>query len=334
MGNKLLHNSQVDNSRGFTIMEILVVLGLSSILLLTNASFLREFLENMKKVETESMEEIEMAITNRRFTKILSYATPGFNRLEVLDVNGRNFYDYFPDMPRESFGEAEGAREVRLSLDGGQKALYLLSSEEQRYPGVSLDPFHAYRIGNTPTDMNADGTVIYNGLNSTPAVPSDKRIMTQVYGNRWADDELFLLMSPVYLRPLTNGGTIDLKTPPRTPTFVGRVKQNDLLALTSNDFRILNTHPLTRVPYSNADMYFRTLPPVGGAAPFVKVEAVRVYRLEFRPGPYPAGYGDLVMSEWRNGTFGNDDTVVRKARQVRFVRETVTMPLITLEVDK
>lgn len=302
--------------------------------MLANATFLKDFLVNIKKVETESMDESEMAINKRRFAKILSASTPGFNRLKVIDDKGYNFYDHFPDMPRESFAGDEGRREITLTLTG-KKAFYLLSSEEDQYPGISLDPVHVYKEDYTPTDLNIDGTVTYTGLNSVPAIGGSARLMTKVFGGRWKNEELFLLTSPVYLRPVdASTGLINLKTPPRTPTFIGKVNQNDLQALNSTEVSIMNTHPMTGSNYNGPDNFFRTLPPVGGASPFVKVEAVRIYRLELRAGK-ENGYGDLYLSAWKEGVFVDDaEPVVRNAKQVKITRDTVTMPLINLEVEK
>jgi len=336
MGIKLLHHSKIKNRKGFTIIEILLVLGLASFMLLVNVSFLHKFLENLKKVETESFDEAELAITNRRFANILAKLNPSFNRINIGDVNSTNFFDYYPDMPRSAFAGTTGARQVTLSLNqGGRNAFYFFTSEEATFPGISMDPVHAYTENATPLNMNFDGTVTYKGLNSIPAIGASTKLMTQVFGTRWKNGELFIISSPVYQRPLNAAGGIDLYTTPRTPTFVGYVDQDDLLPFSSADFTVINTHPFTGANYSSADTYFRTLPPVGGASPFVKIEAVRLIRLQFKSSAgYPASYGDLYMSQWTNGQFTGDEIVIRKIKEVRFKRTSVTMPLITLEIDK
>ncbi|MBK9323598.1 MAG: prepilin-type N-terminal cleavage/methylation domain-containing protein [Bdellovibrionaceae bacterium] len=336
MGNKLLYHSQIKSQQGFTITEILVVVALSSVMMLANVSFLNEFMKNMHKVENESYDEAEMAIVNRRFATILAKMSSTFNRVSVTDTSGKNFFDFYPDMPRNAFGAA-GSREYNLSASGADKqSIYFLMTEEDKFPGISMDPVHAYdEEVPAPSDLNLDGQVTYKGLNSVPAIGATKKLMTQVFGARWATNELFVLSSPVYLRPVANNGQVNLMTVPRMPSFVGRVYNDDLVPVTSTAFTILNSHPVTGVAYSGPDNYLRTLPPVGGASPFVKIEPVRLVRLDYRASTrYPPGYGDLFLTRWIGGQFADEELVIRKCKRVRLKRETVTMPLITVEIER
>jgi len=337
MGNKLLYHSQIKSQRGFTITEILIVVALSSIMMLANVSFLNEFMVNMHKVENESYDEAEMAIINRRFATILAKMSSTFNRISIADINGKNFFDFYPDMPRSAFGAA-GSREINLSASSTDKqSIYFLMTEEDKFPGISMDPVHAYEEEiPSPADLNVDGNVTYRGLNSVPSIGATKKLMTQVFGARWAANELFVLSSPVYLRPVAANGQVDLMTVPRMPSFVGRVYTgDDLVPLTSTAFTVQNSHPVTGNSYSGPDSYFRTLPPVGGASPFVKIEPVRLVRLDFRASSrYPAGYGDLFLSRWIGGQFANEEIIIRKCKRIRLKRDTVTMPLVTLEIER
>jgi hypothetical protein len=131
-----------------------------------------------------------MAIVNRRFATILAKMSSTFNRVSVTDTSGKNFFDFYPDMPRNAFGAA-GSREYNLSASGADKqSIYFLMTEEDKFPGISMDPVHAYdEEVPAPSDLNLDGQVTYKGLNSVPAIGATKKLMTQVFGARWATNK-------------------------------------------------------------------------------------------------------------------------------------------------
>lgn len=341
MGSDLFHHNKIMNQKGFSLTEILVAIGIAGFVALGNMIFLNDFLQRLKTYEHSSDEETEIALTNTMTTNVLKKAHLSLNRIQLKDDSGKSFFDYYPDLPSTAI--QNGQRSFALNSSHiGSKFFYLLTSEENEFDSIILDPVHAYTETSTPSDLLADGTITYRGINSIPAIKAEDgtnakdMLMQKIFGNRWANGEIFVLTCPTYLRPVSNK-TIDLLTPPRPATFIGRVAGNDLTVMPTLDgnLTLLNNHPVSSVNYKSLDQFFRSLPTVGGAAPFVKVEPAKLIRIELRKNStYQKEYADLTMSIWKNGQFADSVILASKVRQANFSRSTVTMPLISLEIIK
>lgn len=337
----LLFNRKIaSNQKGYTLTELMTVIAIISVVVLGNTLFINDFLKRMTAYEKESMNESELAILNTMALNILKKSSLSFNLVSQADDNNRNFYDYYPDMPLGSFTNEE--RTFTLSAPSTTRFLYIISTEEGKSASTVFDPMHAYAIAAPAANLVTDTTLSYTGLNSVPNITDASgsaatlRVMSQIFGKRWAAGELFVVYCPSYLRPKATV-TLGLTTVPRMPAFIGKVSGNDLSILTNTEASItmLNTHPITTIAYTNLNNYFMTLPTVGGAAPFVKVEPVELNRFEFRANTsYPSGYGDLYLNKWKNSAYGSSILVATKIKSVVFKRTSVTLPLISLEIEK
>jgi prepilin-type N-terminal cleavage/methylation domain-containing protein len=335
----LLHHSKIIKSqKGFSLIEILVVIGLSAIVVLGNSMFMNDFMKNIEKYGKESSEESDLAVLNTMALNILKKSSLSFNRLSLKDDNNVNFFDFYPDMPYSSFSS-----ESRIfTLSGTAKYFYILSSDEGRFSSTVFDPVHAYIVNTPPADVVTDGTTTYRGLNSVPDFTNDAgtkasaKMMTQIFGTRWATGKVFVVTCPTYLRPITGAATVNLATAPRMPTIVGRVSGDDIELLTSTEtgVPINNTHPVTGAAYASLDNYFRTLPTVGGAAPFVKIEPALVSRFELIPSTTASGYFDLYLKYWTAAGYAEQVQVALKVKTVTFKRKSITLPIISMEIQK
>lgn len=341
MGSNLFHYHQIKNPQGFSLIEILVAIGIAGFIALGNMIFLNDFLHRLKIYENSSDEETEIALTNTLTTNIIKKSHLSLNRIGLKDDNGNSFFDYYPDVPSTAI--PNGRRQFSLNASQREdKYFYLLVSEEADYDSIILDPVHAYTETTTPADLLADGKITYRGINSVPAirdtngVAAKDKLMDKIFQKRWSQGELFVLTCPTYLRPLI-GNSLSLLTPPRPASYIGRVTGDDLTPLPQlgSDIHLLNVHPVTNSAYKNVDQFLRSLPTVGGAAPFIKVEPAKLVRLEMRRNPaYKNEYADLTMSTWRKGQFEGSQTLALKIRTANFTRSTVTMPVISLEILK
>ncbi|MNK87478.1 hypothetical protein D3C87_1074170 [compost metagenome] len=337
----LLHNRKiVGNQKGFSLIEILVVVAITSVVVLGNSMFMSDFIKRMEEYSKESTEESDLAILNTMALNILKKSSLSFNRLEAKDDNNVNFFDFYPDLPFGTF-----AAETRtFTLDTLNEYFYIISSDEGKYSSTVFDPVHAYAVSAPAADVLSDGTTAYRGLNSIPDFTNDAgskatlKMMTQIFADRWADGKVFVVTCPTYLRPVTAGsGTVNLGTAPRMPTFVGKVAGDDLVLMPASDagVAINNRHPVTNVGYVSLDNYFRTLPAVGGAAPFVKVEPAIMSRFELRKNTaYTAGLYDLYLKTWKTGGYAEDVHVGQRIKKVTFKRRSITLPIITMEIQK
>ncbi|WP_413294214.1 hypothetical protein ACLSU7_03740 [Bdellovibrio sp. HCB185ZH] len=338
----LLHHCKIakfnplHNKRGMTVTELLVVVGLIGVVALGNAKFIADFTTALKKQTARSEGEADLATLNIATVNILKKSASSFNKLSVTDDTGKNFYDYYPDVPYSTLKNANLA-ERKFTLTVGEY-FYLLQTEEDQFDSLVYDPMFAYKnAGNSPDMMN-NGSIQYVGLNSVANVTGtaggpNSGTMTKVFSNRWADGKLFLLSCPTYLRPLNSAGGINILTAPRFASYLGRVAGSDLIpmsaALASVNFQ--NTHPVTNASYNNADIFLRTLPPVGGAAPFVKVEPVNLSRITIRLNP-KTSKNELVFQTYQQGQYVDKNMLLQDLKSVTFIRKSVTLPLISMEV--
>ena len=334
----LHHRKIICNQKGFSLIEILVVIGLSAVVVLGNTMFLNDFMKRMSAYEKESSEESDLAVLNTMALNILKKASLSFNRLNLVDDKKLNFFDYYPDMPMGSFGDSESRI---YTMDTTEKYFYVLSSDEGKYESTVYDPVHAYVVAAAAADLSSDGTVAYRYLNSVPdlydsnGTKATKKAMTQIFGERWADGKIFVVTCPTYLRPVSNA-SVDLLVAPRMPSFIGKVSSDDLSALLSSEagVNLNNTHPVSLAAYGSLNNYFRTLPTVGGAAPFVKIEPAVVGRFILRNSATSTGYFDLYMQSLTPKGYGEDIQVAQKIKTVTFKRKSVTLPLISMEIQK
>lgn len=337
----LLHNRKiVGNQKGFSLIEILVVVGLSAVVVMGNSLFMSDFMQRMEKYSQESSEESDLAVLNTMALNILKKSSLSFNRIQLADDNKANFFDFYPDMPKSSFSS-----ESRIfTMDSTTKNFFIISSDEARYLSTVFDPVHAYTVEAPPANVLDDGGATYRGLNSVPDFTNDAggkstlKMMTQIFGDRWSPGKVFVVTCPTYLRPISGAtASVSLQTAPRMPSFVGKVVGDALTLLESTEalVTINNTHPVTTASYGGLDDFFRTLPTVGGAAPFVKIEPALVNRFQLRTNvAYPAGLYDLYLQSWTSNGYKEDIQVALKIKKVTFKRNSITLPIISMEIQK
>jgi prepilin-type N-terminal cleavage/methylation domain-containing protein len=330
----------IKNQKGFSLIEILVVVGLAAIVAMGNSMFISDFIKRMNAYSNESMEESDLAVLNTMALNILKKSSLSFNRLSLADDNNVNFFDYYPDLPFGSFT----AESRVFTLNSTTKFFYLMSSEEAKFTSTVFDPVHAYTVTEaSPVDALTDGTTSYRGINSVPDFTNDAgskasvKMMSQIFGQRWADSKVFVVTCPTYLRPISVGtAVVNLGTAPRMPTYVGKVVGDELGQLLSSEVGVTinNTHPVTSVAYTGLDSFFRTLPTVGGAAPFVKIEPAVVSRFELKPNVAGGGLFDLYMKTWKAGAYVEEVQVALKVKKITFKRKSITLPIISMEIQK
>lgn len=332
----LHHRKMIRNQKGFTIIEVLVTVALAAVVVLGNTMFLNDFMRRMAAYEKESGEESDLAVLNTMALNILKKSSLSFNRLTLADDNNVNFFDYYPDMTLGSFA----VEERKYTMNSTSKFFYILSSDEGKNGSTVYDPVHAYTVASAAADVLSDGTVAYRGINSVPdiynasGVKASVKIMRQIFGARWANGNVFVITCPTYLRPVS-GATVNLLVVPRMPTYIGKVDNDGLEPLSVADVQVPlnNTHPLTSTPYTSADQFFRTLPTVGGAAPFVKIEPASIGRFELRNSA-TAGFFDVYFKTWTANGYANEIQVALKVKKVTFKRKSITLPLISMEIQK
>ncbi|MBO9665952.1 MAG: hypothetical protein J7501_04000, partial [Bdellovibrio sp.] len=325
-----------------TVVEILVVLGIVGVVALGNAVFIANFNKELKETENVSQEQSELAILNVSAVNILKKSAASFNKLNLADDSNRNFFDYYPDVPFSTLQEvASGFEKRSFTIKAGQtnRYFYLIQSEEADYDSLVYDPMYAYSQASPAPNKFVSGTVEYRGLNSIAKLTGiggapNAGTMTKVFQKRWENGKMFLLSCPTYLRPVI-GGNINVLQPPRFASFLGKVAGVDLIPVNTSETRVpyFNVNPTTLTTYTSVDRYLRQLPTVGGAAPFVKVEPVKLVRFQLRTAKTP-GLADLYWQELVNGEYVDKAQLIANVKSVSFTRKAITLPLISMEVEQ
>lgn len=352
----VLHHSEIANKvksstnplrnrRGVTVTELMVVLGMIGIVALGNATFLFDFTKQLKKITESADSESGLSTLTIASVNILKKSAVSFNKLYLPDdYNGgqpRNFFDYFPDVPfsiLQTVGTDYEKRTFTIERGAKDRYFYLLQSEESDFDSLIYDPMFAFKVSlNAPNQLQS-GQVSYAGLNSianvtgTGGVPKNGT-MTQFFQSRWATGELFLLSCPTYLRNVTAG--VNILSPPRFPSYLGKVNGNDLSAPLAAEVKVgfYNSNPLNSAPYSSTENFLRNLPSVGGAAPFVKVEPVKMVRFEVRLNNKNQKY-DLWFQELIRGEYKDKFLLLEDVKTVKFIRKSISLPIISMEVER
>ncbi len=343
----LLHHREIKkshnplrNRRGVTVTELMVVLGMVGIVALGNASFIFDFTKQLKKINSSAEGESELSNLSIASVNILKKSSVSFNKLALLDDNKRNFFDYYPDVPfatLQSYQKGFESRTFTMSASNQNRFFYLLQSEESEYDSLVFDPMFAYAVSAAPANQMANGTISYAGLNSIPNLsgtsgPAKNGTMSQVFQSRWANGNYFLLSCPTYLRPVVNN-VVNVMTVPRFASYLGKVSNSDLIPAAAMETKVgfMNSNPMTNADYTGVDNFLRNLPSVGGAAPFVKIEPVKLVRFEFRQNAATKKY-ELWYQEMIQGTYKDKNMLISDVNTVTFVRKAISLPLISMEV--
>lgn len=309
-------------SHGFSLIELMIGMGLFAVLSLLIATYLVA----VKRTETTTVAGLQSAIDKTLLERQLFYdvqhGAVSLNALSVRDDREKNFFDYAPDVPAINFASDEGKR--RITLRNEQGVFYLLVTDQQRGPATLFDPVAAYSVGPRPADFSSTGALSFVSLNKDDYISSRRPSV-------WKNGSLVFLNTPALIRPMS-GSSVSMMTPPRSPVFLGEIngpaaKPIDLPGL------VQNTHPAQpSVVIDSADVFLRTVPPIGGAAPVIWLRPVSLLKFDVAP----LGDGKrtaLRRAAWRNGAFTAPDIIAVGVKSVTFERTDITLPSIVFSVE-
>ena len=328
-------NQQLDNSifcgqRGFTLVESLLVCGLSAMITLAAISLKNSVSKNTENFDDLFTETSDNIIAERYLLYDLRTAFPSFNNLEVKDDDGKQFFELISDVPGASVANPKRTITLGPSTIAADKQTQELVLMTSKSFAAIYDPVAAY--DNDPILR----TVTFNSVNRSNYADG---LFTEA-SDKWIDGSLWLLYSPVALRepaaPLTD--------PARWPIFVGKVTGSALnpepLATTTvrtlNGRIVRNSHPAdSALTIDSADLFFRKLYPASGGPPpvflmpvsFVKYNFVRE---EVKPGVY---VNKLFRRAWKNGAFEPKGQMIAKdIQKILITRDSVTIPSVGAQV--
>lgn len=314
---------------GFTVVEILVALGIGAVVLgmfaSSQISIIKDQIRMRKTLETN----IDETLAERILFDDFNGLEPSYNNLTLLDDQGLNFFEFYPDIPEANL-RAKKERELTLSLSG-RTEFHVLVHDRVSGPVLIYDPVMAYLVGPAPADFNQAAALSFISLNRNKWVSSQRP-------GFWVNKKLLMLDTPAKVRRL-NGGKVDMLTPPRSPIFVGEVNEQELRPLASGLGGLLvQDHPETGEAISSADIFLRKVPSVGGGQALVRLRAVKIVKYFLVKEEAQTATGGesakLYRSIYENGAFGTPNLLADKVESFSFRRDSVLKRMIQFKVHK
>lgn len=339
-----------ESTQGFTLLETMVSMGIFTVTLLAASSLSYYVQKSNNKIASSIGAQSNKLVTERSFYSDLRDSESNYQLLSVADDNGKNFNDFIPDLPCISNCD----RTFTLDIYG-RKLFYTFI---QQGIEIKYDPSRAYAKGN----ISANG---FLGINNGGYVQAanealDPEVKSGIKKGVWPTDvsksnQLFLLNSPIFLRPLKDG-IPDSTAVPRQLTYIGTVNQNRTTlendpgltsVLNGSGFSLLNTHPmqvstptLPSAPYtvSSPHLFFFNLPALAGVSPVTFLKAIKLVRYNAKKRVDQgtgSEVGILTREEYDPFTkrFGQEIMLISPFSKVVFKRK-VNSPAITFIVTR
>ncbi|WP_374030778.1 prepilin-type cleavage/methylation domain-containing protein [Bdellovibrio bacteriovorus] len=227
-----------------------------------------------KEITNEIEDKVDNILAERMILRDLKYSEPSFNNVIITDDNGRAFFDYVADVTQSSVDNAPR----KLTLEAGRRNEFIFIATNEKMGGSMMyAPSNAYQVGTPPGDPFVAATLTFVSLNKDNIVQfSDP----QGLGRYWQAGNVLMLDTPTMVRQMTASGP-DYSKPARSPIFLGTVQSpgpTRLIALNIPGF-INTTNPMyPSETIGDEDKFLRDIPPMGGAAPLVRLKVVSIIK--------------------------------------------------------
>ncbi len=317
-------------SLGFSLPEVLVATAMVAILATFSASVISNFMKIGTAVQNETSRETDASLAAAYLSKQFRIAKPSFNNLiGTLDDNGNEFFDYYSDVPSDQWpSESDRTRKLTLSEASGKNAIYVFIEDEKQKSTISYDPRSAYADVDPVIEMDQSAVLVYEGLNYSD-------ILKNRYPELWIDKQIFLIKSPISLRYVAADGTVSMDpgSVPRELSFIGVVSGS---TLTANSFpadltsRLWNRNPIDGAAVDNPDVLLRRLPSIGGAAPLVTLDAIRILKIFLQKNDQ--GAFDLYSTEFINGSFSSKNIISTNVKELIISRDSVSRTILSFKL--
>lgn len=312
------------NSRGYTLIEMAVSLGLITIVIVTSSLLVFYFNKRVRTLSALQDSETEAVSALKIIKTDIEGSFVSFNNLKTVDDMGREFYELKSDVSNSMVTALDRERIITLNPSAKVPYLDMIVTDKELPNPFLYEPVKAYKV-NAATNINKSGALSFISLNKGDYVSSLNK-------NFWKQGSYVMLYTPLSLSPPTQP-----KRTSRWPAYLGAINGSSL-SLETVDNMFNNTHPIfpNKVVFNNEDSFLRNLPAAGGAAPAVFVKRVKVLRYYIQPTTYKTKPAyQLVRSTWINGTVDMKKGVVVAVpvKKVVFKRNSVSLPLITVDIE-
>lgn len=330
------------NNKGFTITELMIAVGLSSIVgvgifqVLTSTG-------QMQKIFSEKMDErIEANLADKLLLRDLRAAGPSLNNIYFKDDNGLNFFDY--DIDRSSAfyrSQSNRKRTYTLQQNGPKTFMYFMAFDDLRGKGLFADAVTFFQVGAPPPSPNEPATLTYKGINynnyltakdsegnylNNPALIEDRHAEKLVL----VDSSSFMPVSPqkpaVFIGKIVKSGSIyDIA---KIPTgSIPKSKENTQLWGYT-----IKTPTGGYIEPANFENFMYNLPPVGANGASVRIKPVRIFKYEL--DCTDTANCILYRSDVLHGTSSQRLPVLRGFNKIVFYRDDMATSVFKVSMEK
>lgn len=255
---------------GFSIVEMLIAVGVMSIVLITIITVLTHFTSANTKTFQQTAYRTDLAVAERQIYEDLAYSFPSFGNLKTLDTSASRleFFEYFGAFAAVQI--PQNLRRRQIDLDAAKDGTFEFITEyrrggERRY----FDPGSAYIVN------NALGTLSFDSANRA-------QFFTNNYREHFENRGHFFFYAPASVQQIQPGSVPNI-LPARTYSYLTLSDRSNLRADSLNGM-FKTSHPLmANRELASLDTFFRLIPAVGGAMAQVLVSPVRVVRYRLTP---------------------------------------------------
>ena len=280
---------QIHNQKGMTITEIIIALGITSILAVIGMQVMQNVMTANKSINTKLDQQIDLHLGDRVLLQDIRVAVPSMNFIRLRDDNGNSFFDY--DIDRSSaFYTSQRLKSRTFTLSkNGKKEFYFVSTDESRGESLFADAVTFFNSGGSPVNAFSPTTLTYAGVNKSGYLTTNGPKMLQ-------DGKLLMVDSSSLMSTL----------PIKPTSFLGVMKTSgdvvDLIRATPPDIKgayVFNYNIKMQDGSIDAPINFKTfmyfLPPVGSSGGSVRIKPVNLYKYQLDCSQ-PDVYKDCVLN--------------------------------------
>lgn len=300
------------NKKGFTLAEVLVGVALLSIVGMVAAAFFVFTNKTKTEIVNDLEDKTDTIIAERILLRDLKYSEPSFNNVAITDDAGRVFFDYDAERSQKAIDSLP--RKITLTADNKKEFTFMIVNDKL---GATMmyTPRLAYKIPYVPKDPNVAAPLNFVSLNQGNTV-------TQANSRFWQPGVVLMLDTPAMVREMTAFGP-NYSRPARSPIFVGSVQavgETKLAALSIPGLLNRSNPMYPNETIDSEDSFLRDIPPMGGAAPLVRLKAVGVIKYYISQDPVTKKV-NLLRSLFDGRTFPAGQLIASDVQRVEFSRK-------------
>lgn len=336
---KLIH---LKNNSGITITELMIAIGLSSIVglgifqVLTNTG-------KMQKIFSDKMDErVEANLADKLILRDLRAAGPSLNNISFQDDKGYNFFDYDPDRSSTFYRDQKSVSRTFTLEQGGKTFMYFMAFDDLRGKGLFADAVTFFEVGPPPTDPNQPATLTYQGINynnyltakdASGNYMNNPLLIDTINLNKLVlvDSSAFMPVSPikpaVFIGKLVKSGSIyDIEKIAKAT--IPKNKQGTQIWNYT-----IRTPINTTIEPNNFEQFMYNLPPVGANGASVRIKPVRVYKYELDCVTDKTNCV-LYRMDVLHGASSQKIPVLRGFNRIKFTRTDIATSVFKVSMQK